>query len=201
MAVEPTVQMRFVVKRDGHVATYDFAKIARSVYASLEACGTPDALLGREVAELVEFYLVQEFPDGRVSSEVIGRMTEEVLRQTQLEPAAEEYRAFQDRRDFVRGQLEVRKPMVQTELFQEGGLIGETLEPWNKHELFLSLLRRGFDVKRSESVSNTIERELIRSGMRSVSARLLEAWTDNVLALETQDQGMFRRAAPAARHE
>ncbi|MFC1586836.1 ATP cone domain-containing protein [Planctomycetota bacterium] len=191
MKTNSSGEIRFVTKRDGHVTLFENEKLLRSVYSALESANMGDYALAAEVAELTEIFLAKEFPKGLVHSENISDLVAEVFKQVGFEPVAECYDSYRARRDFIRSQIEVRFRVKQKDMFQEDGTIGEEFAKWDKSNLFQGLIRQGSPPRQCESICNAVERQVMDSGIRSLSSKLVAAWVENEIILQKQDAGMF----------
>lgn len=71
----------WVSTRDGRLVPFDADRISRSLFAAAEAQGRPDALLARELADSVVYFLAQESAGETSSTEQIAEVVVKVVRE------------------------------------------------------------------------------------------------------------------------
>lgn len=177
--------LRWVRKRDGRLAPFDKAKIARAVRAAQEASGDADGSLGDEVADLVELELRRRHarafelaPPGAARGpeiEEIQDLVEVVLIELGRARLAKAYILYRDRRSRAREALAVE---VTPELAARAGTlqVNDALgsAPWSKGRVVAALVEEtGLPRPRAEEVGARVEERLLRSGLRRVSSALV----------------------------
>lgn len=177
-----------VVKRDGRIVPFNKAKIAEAIFAAARAVGGEDRQLADELASVVMMLLEKSFGPGQIPTiEQIQDMVEKTLIETGHAKTAKAYILYRDRRSEQRAATLVRKESAadnnstDIHLLVDPGSKAEYYE-WDKSRIAAALVKEAALAEaEANDIASTVEKRVLRSGLRHISSSLIRELVDNEL--------------------
>ncbi len=180
--------IKTLIKRDGREVPFSKEKIADAIFAAARAVGGEDRQLADELAAVVVMLLEKNFSANEVPHiEQIQDMVEKTLIETGHAKTAKAYILYRDRRSEQRAGTMVRKESsaesnsTDIHLLVDPGSKAEYFE-WDKARIAQALVKEAsLDEMEAADIASTVEKRVLRSGMRHISSSLIRELVDNEL--------------------
>ena len=177
-----------IVKRDGRIVPFNKSKIAEAIVAAARAVGGEDRQLADELASVVMMLLEKSFGPGQIPTiEQIQDMVEKTLIETGHAKTAKAYILYRDRRSEQRAATLVRKESAvdnnstDIHLLVDPGSKAEYYE-WDKSRITAALMKEAALAEvEAHDIASTVEKRVLRSGLRHISSALIRELVDNEL--------------------
>ena len=181
-------KIQYIVKRDGRVVPFNKEKIAQAIFKAARAVGGEDRQLADELASVVIMLLEKSYgSENHPTIEQIQDMVEKTLIETGHARTAKAFILYRDRRSEQRAQTRVRKEIVggnnstDIHLLVDPGAKAEYFQ-WDKSRISQALvLEAGIEQEEADDIASTVEKRVLRSGLKHISSSLIRELADNEL--------------------
>lgn len=174
-------RIKQIRREDGTLVPFRERKIVESTLMALKAAGQDDVRLAEDLSGAVILFLEKTYAHQPPSIEDVETMLLKVLRETGHPEAALHYESLQRRRRELEAELQVVSSLraMGEDVHPEEV---PTATPWDRERLVSDLESSGrVPAGLAEEVGGAVEALLIRSGLRTVSTRLLAELRDSEL--------------------
>lgn len=195
-----------VIKADGMQEGYLHTKVIAAFVNALAKPQEDNALVARQLAEAVTFYLYNKYGRDKITSSEIFSIIQAVLSSTGCDDAAVNLTEHHCRRNLLRARVEVTKPDIQkiSDAVKLRQVI--TAQPvncsprcdrvatgWNKSKIINDLVTEyNLDSTTARTVASIVEEKILSSGFRCVTAEfvrfLVICQTQAILSAQQQLQ-------------
>ncbi|MBN1788016.1 MAG: hypothetical protein JW806_06435 [Sedimentisphaerales bacterium] len=175
-----------VIKADGSQEQYLHTKVIAAFVNAFDAPEEQDTSTARQLAETVTFYLYNNHPTNKITSNEILSIIQAVLSSTGYDDAAANLAEHHNKRNLLRSRIEIKKYDVHKicDSLKLRQAITES-EPikWNKSRIVNDIIDEyDLDNTTARVIASMVEEKILNSGLRCVSTSFIRF----LVVLQTQ---------------